>query len=244
MDRPPVSVLVPWRPGCVSRERAWMWVKAWWATRYPTWELVVGSSPAAQPWRKGAALADAVAQARGSIAVVADADVVCEGIDLAVSAVRAGAGWAVPHEVVYRLNDDATDRLLATGVMPTPTRNPGARHLVTAEFAEVHRGVLGGGMAALPLETLREVPIDQRFAGWGQEDMAWAQALSVLHRDPWRGYAPMFHLWHPPQPRASRGVGSAAGLELWQRYASAGNPGRMRALLAEPGVRGTLSPTG
>lgn len=103
-------------------------------------------------------------------------------------------------------------------------------------------------MTVLPRALYERVPLDPRFAGWGQEDGSWADALTALAGPPWRGdhpkqpLHPMWHLWHPPQERtfpagrsASRAIGSAEGLALRQRYRAAARagPGAMAALLAE-----------
>jgi hypothetical protein len=77
-------------------------------------------------------------------------------------------------------------------------------------------------------------PIDPRFVGWGQEDESWALALGCLAGPSWRGTAELWHLWHEPQVRQSRSVGSAASLALHQRYVRARrDPRRMAALVAE-----------
>jgi hypothetical protein len=89
-------------------------------------------------------------------------------------------------------------------------------------------------MTVLTRETYEQVPLDRRFAGWGQEDESWALALTCLTGAPWRGDAPLWHLWHPPQDRASRRWGSGASRALWARYCqAAADPDAMRALLAE-----------
>lgn len=182
------------------------------------------------PWRKGAAVACATRQATGQIVVVADADVTCPGVDAAVRAVCDGAPWAVPHRNVYRLTPAATREILAGG--PLPQVATATRH---RDVQLAHTGMVGGGMVVLPAATLDAVPMDPRFAGWGQEDMAWARALSVMVGAPWRGVAPLIHLWHPEAPRLgpARTVGSHASWELWLRYRRAVTRREMGELLGE-----------
>jgi hypothetical protein len=233
-----VSVLVPWRPDGPERSAAWEWLRRWWAAHHPDWQLVTGTCPDGS-WRKGAAVADAAARAGGQLLVVADADVLCAGLPAAVDQVAAGrTGWAMPHQRVYRLARAATAELLADGRLPLPPGRPGGRRRHGQQrdrgVAEAHPGVAGGGMVVLPAGLLAEVPMDPRFEGWGQEDESWAVALTVLAGPGWRGNSPLWHLWHPPQPRVTRRVGSQAGEALAHRYRlAAAAPGRMRALLAE-----------
>lgn len=70
----------------------------------------------------------------------------------------------------------------------------------------------------------------------GQEDESWGTALETLHGPPWRpiDHAPLWHLFHPPQQRASRRWGSLEHRALYRRYQQAkDDPEAMRALLAE-----------
>lgn len=216
-----VSVIVPWRPDGGHRDAAWAWVRDRWATTHPGWRVIVGPCPDG-PWSKGTAIAAALARSRAPIVVIADADVWCEETAAAVETVARGhARWAMPHTGVHRLTAAATATVLAGGPLG-------------GDLDERHRGVLGGGIVALARDVAEGVPIDPRFAGWGQEDTAWALALTTLVGRPWRGTAPLWHLWHPPAPRESRTAGSPASIAHHQRYrAAAGNPTAMRALLAE-----------
>ena len=225
-----VSVIIPWRAGCLHREAALAWVLARWHTRCPSWQVQV-SVHEGGPWSKGAAVGAAVPLCRGRVVVIADGDVWTDGVADAVAAVEAGeAGWAIPHRQVYRLTHAATAEILA-GVepyagMPT-TRDP-------------YPGVPSGGVVVQTAEVLEQVPVDPRFHGWGQEDESrgwWA--LPVLAGPPWVGSGPLWHLWHPPAARLDERRGSQKGMELYLRYQSAGQepPDRrveaMRALVAE-----------
>lgn len=249
-----VSVVIPWRP-TPGRGPLLDYVRAWWAGRHPDWQIVVGAHLDG-PWVKAAAVADALTRATGDLLVVADADVVCDGIGDAVDQVAAGAPWSLPHLRVYRLTPDATAAVVDGGPLPEPLagpvrrgrRNPTqpARRIVrppAGPIHEYHDGMPGGGMVALPRTLYDRAPLDPRFAGWGQEDASWAAALRTMAGAPWRGRAPMWHLWHPPQERTygdgnrskARTIGSAAGLALRQRYTAAARsgPAAMAALLAE-----------
>lgn len=215
-----VSVVVPYRSDGGQRDRAWAWLRQRWATHHPTWEVVTGDCPDGL-WRKGVAVRDAAERATGDVVVMADADVWSDGIDAAVQAVQEGAGWAIPHYHVHRLTQPATDRIIAGGELHgDTTRRP-------------YPGYAGGGMFALRRATLAEVPIDPRFAGWGHEDEAVALALTAIVGRPWRGVAPLWHLWHEPAPRMTTYAGSPESLALLRRYKAARSPERMRALLAE-----------
>ncbi|WP_432159063.1 hypothetical protein [Streptomyces sp. bgisy153] len=223
-----VSVIVPWRGGDAHRDAAWSWVRARWAEQFPGWQVVTGTPPEGA-WCKSAAVAAALPDAQGDVLVVADADVWCDGVLQAVTAIVEGAPWAVPHHQVRRLDETSTRAVLDGTPIGSPQR------LVQRAYA----GVAGGGMTVLPHATYRRVPLDTRFTGWGQEDEAWALALTCLAGAPWRGTGPLWHLWHPPQPRLTRRWGSDESLTLWDRYWRARNdPGAMRDLLDEQRCEG------
>lgn len=95
-------------------------------------------------------------------------------------------------------------------------------------------GTEGGGIVVLRRELYEACPLDPRFVGWGSEDDSWGMALRTLHGPPLRIRQPLVHLYHPPQPRATRSWGSVEGRTLRKRYARAsGNPSAMRSLIEE-----------
>lgn len=216
-----VSVIIPWSTtaSCRHRDAALAWtVSQWEATGC---EVVVGEH--AGPWCKAAAVADGLVRAGGGILVVADADCWSPGWEAAVDTVADGAPWAMPHGPVHRLTHAATQGVL-DGEDP-------ARGMDLAQAR--YEGWPGGGMVVVRRDVYEQVPLDPRFVGWSGEDESWAAALTVLHGRGWRGRAPLWHLWHPPQERMSRRWGSVGARRLASRYRCARTPEAMRALLDE-----------
>jgi hypothetical protein len=225
-----VEVVIPWRDGCLHREAALGWVMSRYMRERPEWPVFLSSCEG--PWCKARAVMPTIQVADdGAIIVIADADVWCDGLGGAIDAVAEGAPWAIPHSHVHRLSPSATAAVLA-----------GAPWEDQPLDQRPYRGVEGGGIVVARRETLLEAPLDDRFCGWGQEDTAHALALTTLAGYPWRGEAPLVHLWHPAQQRESRQRGSADGWVLYKRYVSARrDTSRMRALIEEG--RTCLSPT-
>ena len=216
-----VSVIIPWAPdtGCRHREAALAWTASKWvATGH---EVVVGEHTG--PWCKATAVSDGLARATGDVLVVADADVWTPGWEGAVERVVSGVPWAMPHGKVHRLTHAATQQVL-DGHEP-------ARGMDLTQSP--YQGWPGGGMVVTRRDVYAQAPLDPRFVGWSGEDESWAHALRALAGPGWRGTAPLWHLWHPPQERMSRRWGSHAARELAARYVRARTFETMRALVDE-----------
>lgn len=218
-----VEVIVPFTASTLERVQLLAWVID--RHRRAGRDVTIGEAAPDGPWVKAAAVNPAVAASTADVVVVADADVWCDGLDAAITAVQAGAAWAVPHHRVMRLTAASTAAVLAGA----DHRDAGAMRLAERPYP----GVAGGGLVVARRDVLEEVPLDARFVGWGREDQAWGAALSVLHGKPWRGIEPLLHLWHRPQERPSRSRGCTTSERLWRRYQAARTPAAMRTVIGE-----------
>lgn len=220
-----ISVVIPWRAGCPHRERALDWLTGWYARTHPTWEVVLGRHDDG-PWNASAAIIDGAAKASGEILVAHDAD--C-AIDPAEATEHLESGWSIPHLMVHRLSRESSDLFMAGFDLKGLQLDRSNR-----QDGKPYTGHAGGGVVVLTREAFDAVPPDVRFAGWGHQDDAWALALRTLIGAPWRGKRDLIHLWHPPQERLSRTVGSEESHALFRRYQfAARKPDRMRALIEE-----------
>lgn len=230
-----VSVVFPYRSGCVYRTAAYDWVHNQYQAAHPEWERCVGVSPEG-PFNRAAAILDGARQATGDVLVVSDADVWCDNLSATIEA-AVECGWAVPHRLIHRLSPESTSHVL-TGAgwrgLPLSTDNPQDR--------KPYVGNEAGTLLAVRRDALQMAPPDPRFAGWGQEDTSWSAALRTLVGAPWRDTADLVHLWHPPQARQSRTTGNHAGKHLARRYSAARRkPDAMRALIDEGRQAWTLA---
>jgi hypothetical protein len=224
-----VHVAIPWSGDCPHRVAALSWVADRWAAAGHRLTLGI---PGVDHWVKALAVRNAIGDSDAEILVVADADVWSDGVPEAIARVQAGAPWAIPHKLLYRLSPASTAKVLAgTDPQPGIELDPDEP---TARRNEGYGARPGGGIVVLRRDVYDDCPLDPRFVGWGHEDEAWALALNRLHGGPCRLAAPMWHLWHPPQPRLTRGHGSEASAALYRRYDRARNdPDAMRALIDE-----------
>lgn len=217
-----VAILIPYRPdGGGPRDRHWVQLACRWCRDYPGLDLRVGIHTDG-PWCKAAATAAALDGCDADVLVIADADVWCEPAQAlldAITAVRIGRrAWVVPHREVARLSETGTAAWLGGGDWPELEQAP-------------YRGIAGGGLFVIRRESWERLGgFDPRFSGWGQEDVAFGRAADVLLGRHCRGRGRLWHLWHPPQQRMTRAVGSRDGQRLLAEYRRAG---RDRVRMAE-----------
>lgn len=221
-----VAVIVPWQAGCPWRERALAWVTARYREHHPSWPVILGRSTS-ELFSRTQAILDGASRTMADVLVIADGDVWCP-LDAAVEQAAAG-GWAIPHLLIHRLSDESTDLVLDGADwhgLPLSRDN--------AQDQRPYKGHEGGTLLVVHRDAFDTAPPDPRFVGWGQEDSAWALALRNLVGAPWRGREDLVHLWHPPQQRLTRVIGSERSRKLQRRYVRASRDrDAMAALVAE-----------
>lgn len=220
-----IAVLIPYGNETPWRKHALDHVTKWYAGELESPVIQIGFD--GTPWCKARAVSSALARTTAEVVVVADADCITPGISKAVRAVQQGSPWAMPHLKVYRMGQQATKHIFdgvnpgsLTGKLKWLDQNP-------------YKGYEGGGITVLRRDVYLQAPLDPGFVGWGQEDEAWAMALNGLYGPPWRGVAPLYHLWHEKPPRITRYAGSAESLARLRMYKEARIHGEWSDLLGK-----------
>lgn len=180
-------------------------------------------------WVKAHAISNALASfdafygVRATSLAILDGDCIIPNLLQAFDVLDEGAPWVIPHTMVHRLTKDSTRAVLDGGPLVGQMEDPGP-----------YIGYEGGGCTVLRRETWEQVPMDPRFLGWGHEDKAWSYALRCLVGEPVRLDGVCWHLWHPPQERLDRRVGSLESRALeWKYKAARKDPDAMGRLVAE-----------
>lgn len=227
-----VTVIIPYRPDGQSEHRraSFEFVKAWYRTMFPEWQVCSGDNPGVD-WRKGAAIAEALRWASGRVLVIADADCIVSRAALlvATSAVASGnAPWVVPHKYVYRLNDADSRRFIEDGPR-SDVRGEVAGKTVRPPYV----GYAGGGILVVRrdrYEATGGIPRD--FIGWGGEDESLAVILDTFVGKHARLDDDLIHLWHHEQGGRMRGRQWQQNMELARRIKQAGrDPDELWAVL-------------
>ncbi len=229
---PQVVVLVPRRPDFGERD-------ALWAACRPRWDAigqVIEGEHLTGPFNRAMAL-NRAAHAAGpwDVAVIADSDVMIEhdqvrrAIELAHDTQRV----VMPHTVFMPLGLKGTERA-KNGLWPmraTDCRQP--KESTMSSVVVVPRTVWE-----------RTGGFDERFEGWGYEDVAFFLAADTLTGSIQRIEGPVWHLQHAHSPeRNPRTREFRASKERSARYRAAyGDVEAIRGIMREDG--GPLSSTG
>lgn len=219
-----IPLLVPRRPDNGRRDALWAFCRDWWARNLPDLKPVEGDHLDG-PFNRSAAINSAADLAGAwDVAVVADADVVAD----------------------TRQVTEAVDRARSTGRMTLAFTDYAAlRQQMTDRVIDGYNGSWAGGVE-LKMKThvssLIAVPrtlwdtvggFDDRFIGWGHDDVSFAAACRVLGGGIDRIPGTVWHLWHPKSPETRKGPYLEASRALAGRYHAAWTPDAMRSLVAE-----------
>lgn len=220
--------LVPWRADGGHRERLWDWCGTHWSRSLPDIPIVQGNSPDG-PFNRSAAINDA-ARGEWDVGVVLDADVIADPAQVR-QAMRIASDTGrvtLPYTLFVGLNASMTTKILAgRGQGVSRSWDRGARFRSTIHESSI---------VCIPRTLWDEVGgFDERFVGWGQEDVAFIQACRILGGEIERVPGVVYHLWHPKSPeRHTRRVEYVKNQELGQRYRMATTREAMRELLEGP----------
>jgi hypothetical protein len=235
VKEPKLSVLMAW----TDRGDGWRrdvkdWVERYWRTHLPEAEFVLGSDGGRELFNRSACFNDAAARSSGDVLFTLDADCVLDPavIRQAATAVTDHRVWAVPWYTNYRLTEERTSQIIAEDPERfDPPDPPGIRWFDGREAGIGMR--FAGFCEVIPRAAWELVGgMDERFEGWGSEDIGMMLALDTLwgpHIVPRSG---ALHLWHE-RPMNSGTMNPTRELAYWE---AAGDPAAMRDL---SGARGS-----
>lgn len=218
----PARFLVPWRPDGEYRDRLWAFCRSYWEAACPDIEIHTADQPGTF---SRAASINRAARGDWDVAVILDADVVSDGEQVYAAIERALATQRLTLAFTHYagLAPHMTNRVI-DGY--EGSRDHGVRYR-----SEQHES----SIVAVPRALFDRVGgFDERFVGWGQEDVAFAMACRVLGGELERVAGTVWHLWHPRSPERDRGLPTyQAAQALGARYRLATSPELMQALLSE-----------
>lgn len=164
-------------------------------------------------FNKSLAMNRAVAMASAPIVLFHDADLIPPAAYVESLLLRFHQGWEAvrPTRFAFHLEQDdsigfmeSNGKYLPRDVEMVQQNNPG---LSTAVTMEVYARIGGH---------------DERFEGWGGEDLEFLDRLRTVRLYP-GGYAPLIHLWHAPGEKKASGdrnrelMDRLRSIPVWQR---------------------------
>jgi Glycosyl transferase family 2 len=202
-----ISLLVPFRSDGSVRLATWQWLRRYWEHELPGAQICVGTNFAV-PFCKTSAVNQAAAQASGDVFVILDADCYMPGAVIEQCAMRIRAArddgkklWFIPYRRFYRLTRQASERLLASNpVNPLQFPDPPPPDDIIPESAKSisHGHWFAALIQIMPCEAfLAAGGMDERFSGWGGEDIAFMRAVDTMYAKHKTTGNETFHVWHP-----------------------------------------------
>lgn len=201
---PKISLLVPFNGTDEQRKKVFKWLRKYWKHELPNAELVIGQSTLS-PFCKTNALNNAARKAKGKVFVILDADAYLEGkvIDRCADRILEDMDnhlWYVPYRKLYRLTKQATDYVMSAPISD-PVRFPYTLHkdFIDGDQAKSAYGHRFGAMIMMfPREAYEMLGgFDERFRGWGAEDVCLLRALDTLWGKHKTTKNAVYHMWHP-----------------------------------------------
>lgn len=227
------TLIVPRRADGGHRDRLWAWARNWW-TECVGWPIVEGHHDDPGRFNRSTAVLRGVAElpADWTEFVILDSDSILARpaqIHRALEVARATERMTFCHDQWCGLSREGTRTI--TG-LPLGPSHSWARYVQKrnwfpfSQCVVVPRRVweLCGGM-------------DERFKGWGWEDIAFERTARTLGGGTERVHGELFHLWHPRSEEKEHGHPDyEANHQLGSRYKRhAGDVDAIRAILSEPG---------
>lgn len=190
------DVVMPYRPDGGQRDRIFAWTKDWW--EYYLDEPVYSSDSDGEVFNRSQARNRAAAQGDGEVIIFVDADTVLghhESINTGAWAVyKKQCPWVIPYKTYFNLSQEYTE----TALDEDPMWFKGRHH---RDFSYEHELVSWAGVLMVRREDFEKVGgYDERFVGWGHEDVAFRIKLDVEIGGHVRTPGEAFHLWHPIDP--------------------------------------------
>lgn len=243
--RPLISIIVPFRADNPQREESFRWLRKYYDHFLPEAEVIVGFSRS-HVFCKTEAFNNAVRRAKGKVIVLLDADayIDTEVIRSCTEEILENLDnnlWFVPYKNLYRLTEHATQLVIDSDPKnPFRFTSPPAEEYIEHKDKATYGRRYGAMIMVMPREAIETLGcFDERFKGWGGEDVAILRALDTLYGKHKTTPNDLLHLWHPKigntyQTRMWEGQDRQMNNRLAMAYHKAtNNPSMMRELVDE-----------
>jgi len=215
-----ISILIPYGPDGGHRDRSFEYTLARWEHYYPHAQICIGTPDlVGDPGRfnRPQAINRAAQEATGDIYVIADADTTFS------PGFTVRPEWTLPA-LYHKMTQEASETILSKPVDD-----------LFISGATEWTGFSWSGLLVLPRAAFELVGgFDERFTGWGHDDIAFGVAVDTLYKPHVRGQYSCLHLWHPEPFMHNYGQpnNEVQRLLAVEYTKAAGDPDRMREVMA------------
>ena len=215
--RPKISLLIPFTTKDPLRREEFEWLLRYWEHELPDAEVIVGESHG-EIFCKGEALNHAARKATGRVLVILDADAYLPGrvinrcADRIIEEAEYGQHlWYVPYRHLYRLKKEISKEILRSDpTNPLRLSTPPPVEDIENGKQSTYGHRYGAMIMMFPREALDVIRgFDERFKGWGGEDVALLRALDTLYGKHKTVNSDVLHLWHPT-------IGDSYKTRMWK----------------------------
>lgn len=212
-----ISVLVPFSSSDARRHKTQLWLESYYRDHLPAGTEFIVAGDDHTPFRKTCAVNNAFHHASGDIIVILDADCYMDASDITVAAnnIRVARShkerlWYVPYRRFYRLTEAASNAVLRSNPSH-PLFYGDPPPIADYEKQTQNQTSVGHWWGALVQIMPREAflaagGMDERFAGWGGEDISFMHAVDTLYGPHKTLNTAVFHLWHTVLPGRWKGT--------------------------------------
>lgn len=203
-----ITFLFPFRSDNGWRQVIFEYLYEYYRFYFPDEEFIIAGNDDT-PFCKTKAVNEGFRRSTGDVIVMIDADCYIEPfyIDSAVSKIREARNrgqrlWFIPYRRFYRLTEQFTKYIIETyrswAAPPLPDPPP-AQDYEPLTPGSVSAGHWFGALIQIyPWEAFEAVGgMDERFHGWGGEDVSFMHALDTLYAKHKTLDHPVYHFWHP-----------------------------------------------
>lgn len=188
-----LSILIPYQPDNGPRDVNLKWIQKYYRLVMPGVEICIGKSTE-KLFNRSHAVNSAAKKATRDIFVIADGDIFYDPAMLTDSLkCLKKASWIIPFLTIVKLSESNTKKLLQT----TPSW-PTKAEITDFQTIRPSKNSYLGHLNIISRQNFMAVRgFDERFAGWGGEDDAFACAVNTLCGKFTRLNHTVYHLWHP-----------------------------------------------
>lgn len=185
-----VKVVIPWRPE-PTREPPFDWVCAYYRHRLGDDCVHVEVDESDGPFNRAKIINRGVARFPDAKIVISDADCFICDHSLFRAIREVDRKLLIPHGRRYYMTKGQARQILA--------RDP-ARAIGGQMFRQHRAKAAIGGIWVIRADVFLKKPMDERFEGWGFEDVEFYRRVPRVRYK----RSPLYHIWHEPASRAYR----------------------------------------